>query len=192
MLCALILAVSVICLQLSQPAARAEDKEAVNKAVERGVAHLRKLQKPDGSWPHEQIGATALAGLTLIECGAPDDDPAVRKALDAVRKACPGMTHTYSLALAILFFDRVGLKEDVPHIESLSVRLMAGQNPNGGWSYNCPAVSPEEAHKLIALLKQRHEMVARPLPTSNKEEVSEREKKLGDKIRGQLETITKD
>ena len=188
----LILGIGILCFILSQPAAKAEDKEAVNKAVERGVAHLRKLQKADGSWPHEQIGATALAGLTLIECGAPDDDPAVRKALDAVRKACPGLTHTYSLALAILFFDRVGLKEDVPHIESLSVRLMAGQNPNGGWAYNCPAVSPEEAHKLIALLKQRHEMVAKPLATSNKDEAAERERKLGDKIRGQLETIAKD
>ena len=189
---ALIVGVGILCLHLSQPTARAENKEAVNKAVERGVARLRKLQKSDGTWPHEQIGATALAGLTLIECGAPHDDPAVRKALDAVRKACPGLTHTYSLALAILFFDRVGLREDVPHIESLSVRLMAGQNPNGGWSYNCPAVSAEEAHKLIALLKQSHEMSVRPLPTSNKEEAGERERKLGDKIRGQLETIAKD
>jgi hypothetical protein len=123
----LIVGIGVLCLHLCQPAVWAENKEAVNKAVEHGVAHLRKLQKPDGTWPHEQIGATALAGLTLIECGAADDDPAIRKALDAVRKACPGLTHTYSLALAVLFFDRVGLKEDVPHIESLSVRLMAGQ-----------------------------------------------------------------
>jgi hypothetical protein len=190
---AMVLVTAVACLHSGQSAARSEDKAAVNRAVERGTSYLRKLQKEDGTWPHDQIGATALAGLTLIECGAPDDDPAVTKALDAVRRACPTMTHTYSLACSILFLDRVGFKEDAVHIETLSVRLMAGQNPNGGWAYNCPAVAPEEAHKLIALLKQRHEMVARPLPTKKeKDEPSEQERRLTDRIRGQLETIAKD
>jgi hypothetical protein len=188
----MVVILAVACLHLGQSAARSEDKAAVNRAVERGVAHLRKLQKDDGTWPHDQIGATALAGLTLIECGVSDEDPAIRKALDAVRKACPGMTHTYSLACSILFLDRVGFKEDEQHIETMSVRLMAGQNPNGGWAYTCPAVAPEEAHKLIALLKQRHEMVARPLGNAKKDEPSEQERKLTDRIRGQLETIGKD
>src|SRR5947209_2212300 len=67
--------------------ARAVDTDAVNKAVERGVAGLRSMQREDGTWPHVNIGATALAGLTLLECGVKADDRAVQAAALAVRRS---------------------------------------------------------------------------------------------------------
>ena len=68
------------------------------------------LQGADGSWayPRYESGMTALAALTLLECKVRPDDPTIRKALAAVRRACPRMSETYALALTILFLDRLG------------------------------------------------------------------------------------
>ncbi len=136
------------------PGARAAEPGGVDRAVERGVACLKRLQGPDGTWPREQIGATALAGLTLLECGVPADDPAIRKAAEAVRRVAVDLTHTYSLALTLLFLDRLGDPADVPLIESIGVRLLAGQNAVGGWTYECPPVPPAEVIRLKDLLLQ--------------------------------------
>src|SRR5262245_31679153 len=65
--------------------APAADKEAVNKAIENGLKYLKSQQREDGAWASDQGGMTALAGLTLLECGVPADDAHVQKAAEAVR-----------------------------------------------------------------------------------------------------------
>src|SRR5437870_2419996 len=65
------------------PARAAVDKEAVNRAVESGARFLKGQQAGDGTWSHDQIGLTALAGLTLLECDVPTDDPAIQSAATA-------------------------------------------------------------------------------------------------------------
>jgi len=58
------------------------------------------------------MGPTALAGLTMLECGVNKEDPAVKRALAYVREAAaggtgtPGADQTYDISLAILFLDR--------------------------------------------------------------------------------------
>jgi hypothetical protein len=143
---------SVIVLGIAASHGRAVDPKAVEKAIDAGVKVLRDMQGPDGTWPHREIGATALAGLTLLECGAKTDDRAVLRAADTVRKASVSLTHNYSICLAILLFDRLGDAKDVPLIESLTARLLAGQTSTGGWNYQCPLVPDEEAHRLKTLL----------------------------------------
>ena len=144
---------------------RAAGPEGVDRAVERGVDSLKSLQQFDGTWPYEEIGATALAGLTLLECAVPADDPVIQKAADAVRLASVNLTHTYSLALSVLFLDRLGDPLDVSLIESMTVRLLAGQDANGGWTYSCPNLAQSEVRRLSNLLNQRRELVAgRELP----------------------------
>ncbi len=128
----------------------AVDEGAIEKAIERGVAGLRKMQRPDGTWPHDNIGATALAGVTLLECGAGADDKAVKAAAVAVRKQVPTLTSTYGLSLAILFLDRLDDPADTPLLESMTFRLLAGQ-VNGGWGYDCPNVPPGEVRRLTAI-----------------------------------------
>lgn len=139
---------------------RAVDQRIINAAVEKGVAALKQLQGPDGTWRHAKIGATALAGLTLLECNVPANDPAITKAANAVRQASVRLTHTYSIALAILFFDRLGDPADIPLIESLTVRLLAGQNFMGGWGYDCPPIGQAEVVRLTTILRQRNELRA--------------------------------
>ncbi len=143
------------------------------------------MQGGNGTWQHSEIGPTALAGLTLLECGAGADDKDVRRAADAVRPASLRATQTYSISLSILFLDRLGDSADVPLIESLVVRLLAGQDASGGWSYSCPAIGEGEVRRLQAWLDKHKERSGRrepPTPGAAKRTV----KDLPEEIQRQL------
>jgi hypothetical protein len=149
-------------------------KKHVNEAIDRGVVYLKKLQQEDGSWSRvegwQRVGATALAGWTLLECGEDPNSEAVRKAADAVRGASVSNRHTYTLSLAILFLDRLGDPDDAALIESMAVRLLAGQSRHGGWVYEVPAPPKEESERLraIVLLRPRQrELKKNPVPIKN-------------------------
>src|SRR5438105_4215804 len=88
----------------------ADHEAAIKQAIERGVAYLKSCQNRAGTWTnsHQHIGATALAALTLVECDVPADDPAIQSATAQIRAASPRLDHTYSLALNIMFLDRLG------------------------------------------------------------------------------------
>ena len=154
---------------LLAPAAPAADREAIQQAVDRGVAYLKSTQGGDGTWQCSEIGATALAGLALVESGVKPNDPAVQKAAKAVREASVSCTKTYSLSLAIMFLDLLGDPADAELIESMAVRLLAGQFPeSAGWSYDCPPPADAEVQRLQGALRNRNELVARPTPEAPK------------------------
>lgn len=151
--------------------AAAPPADPVARAVEQGVRYLRSLQQADGNWPYSagsqnQTGATALAGLTLLECDVPASDPQVQKAAKAVREVAPRLTATYGLALAIMFLDRLGDPADTPLIQAMAVRLLAGQNArSGGWTYDCPNVLTEtELRRLLDLPRPAARPDARTRP----------------------------
>jgi hypothetical protein len=151
------IALGLLLLAVPAPAAA----EPIQQAIDRGVAALKKEQGFNGIWNRWGIGSTALAGLTLLECGLPPNDPCVQKAADAVREASPSMAHTYTLSLIIMFLDRLGEPADTPLIQALGVRLLAGQNVAGGWTYNCPVPDETEQQRLRTLVLQRNKLVAR-------------------------------
>jgi hypothetical protein len=147
---------AMLALAVTTPPACAVDQEAIDRAIAKGVRALREMQTPDGAWPHMYIGATALAGLTLLECGADRQDKDVLRAADVVRRASIRLAHTYSISLSLLFLDRLGDPQDAPLIESLMERLLAGQDPaSGGWSYSCPQPGEAEIQKLQQKLDER-------------------------------------
>ena len=139
-------------------------QEAVNVAIEKGVQYIRSIQAPFGDWGdgRHDVGHTALAGLTLLECGADGNDPAVRKAAAFVREKLPQLNHTYQLSLAILFLDKLRDPQDSPMIRVLALRLIAGQTTKGGWNYTCPILSDNEAFQLITFLRNTS-----PIPLEN-------------------------
>jgi hypothetical protein len=79
----------------------------VNAAIDRGVAHLRTLQKDDGSFePYGgwEGGTTSLAAYTLLACGVPRDDPQCAKALALVTSKDPA--RNYELAVGLMAVER--------------------------------------------------------------------------------------
>src|SRR5262245_46309674 len=186
---------SLAVLALLSSGSRAADRSAINEAIEKGVQALRRMQDPnDGIWPYNQeqrnqgyiSGITALAAFTLLECGVKPDDPAIEKAAKVVRASSPGMTQTYSLSLAIMFLDRLNDSRDVALIESLTVRLLAGQGSDGGWTYSCPPIAVSEADRLSKLIQSRNELKGgRDLPKPGKKRFNE----LPPQIQRQLMSI---
>lgn len=137
--------------------ASAATPKEIDAAVKKGKEALRfqyqdktpaqVVEGPDG------IGPAALAGLALLESGVPADDAAVKVIAAAVRDAAFGEVRTYQLTLCLLFLDRLGETSDVPLIQMLGVRLLAGQNNRGGWTYTCTeATTPAEEARLRAAL----------------------------------------
>jgi len=152
------------------------DEDALRKAVERGVHYLKQNQADDGLWTRPAsgtIGASALAGLALLECGVKAEDAAIRKLAPALREGSLSLTDTYSISLCIMFFDRLGDQGDVPLIESLTVRLLAGQSADGGWTYQCPNINEAEANRLRNSIKQRK-------ANDEKKEASEKKRTVAD------------
>jgi hypothetical protein len=137
-------------------------------ATDRGVAYLRKRLNeggpfysdgnPDGS---AHTGAVALLGLTLLECDVSPNDPNVKKAAQQVRQRVPFLRHTYSIALAILFLDRLHSDpkgkpdpEDLRLVKTLSLRLIGSQNSKAGWDYDCRILGEWEEQNLLAALEE--------------------------------------
>jgi hypothetical protein len=155
---ALVLAVVAVPARAEPLPLPAADQARVDQAIERGVTFLKKAQGPQGSWAGARdkhfLGYAALPGLTLLECGVPATDPAVRRAAAFVRRAAPRNDATYEIALSILFLDRLGDPQDRPLIQALAVRLLAGQDVTGGWSYRCGSVSKKNQEEIVNLLRK--------------------------------------
>jgi hypothetical protein len=131
-----------------------EEQARVNKAIEAGVQWMKRHQRQDGSW-EPRPGLAALPALTLLECGVPNDDIRIQKALHFVRRTIPGLNQTYDLALCILFLDRLGDPADKKLIQTCALRLAAGQKTSGGWTYDCPILSNEQEDDLLTVMRSR-------------------------------------
>lgn len=162
-------AISLFLLALSPAPCNSAPPEAVNRAIDRGTAALKLILKGVAKEDPKvnlgargfpkigemQPGVAGLAVLTALECGIPADDPLIQRRLPALRKASITVTQTYSLAVLILLFDRLGDPDDLPFIYSMTLRLIAGQYYAGGWAYYCPPNTLAEIRRLTALLKER-------------------------------------
>jgi hypothetical protein len=145
-----------------------DEKAKINQAIDRGVDYLKKQQLADGSWPAPEgkhlIGYTVLPALTLLESGVPATDPGIKKVAAVVRKVVPlregplKVDGTYEIALCILFLDRLGDPADKKLIQTLALRLVAGQMPTGGWSYTCPLLTPAYSQDVLATLRALPEL----------------------------------
>jgi hypothetical protein len=129
------------------------EQQVVNEAIDRGVGYLKSHMPNTPMGNHRRSGAHSLFALTLLECGVPADDPALARLTRQIRTDAPRLSETYSLSLAILFFDRLGDPQDEPLIRRLAARLIAGQNAAGGWHYGCPALSENDSHLLLSYLE---------------------------------------
>jgi hypothetical protein len=144
----------------------------VDKAIKAGGDYLQKIEGPTGTWapkvddPHA-VAYAALPGLTLLECGVSPKEPAIKAAAAFVRTAAQGadssykLDYTYDLALTILFLDKLGEARDRALIQTLILRLVAGQTSTGGWSYRCPVLTRAQLETLLKMLRATPEQLAK-------------------------------
>ncbi|HLW64007.1 MAG TPA: HEAT repeat domain-containing protein [Gemmataceae bacterium] len=93
-------------------------------------------------------GAAALAGIAMMEAGVSPDDPTIVAIARVVREAIVDQAATYNLALDLIFLEKLDEPADLPLIQAAGIRLLAGQNANGAWTYSCPIPSQQEAEQL--------------------------------------------
>jgi len=168
-------------------------KGQIDHAIARGVAYLRKgpgkNPGPNGAWRQAGVlGPAALVSWTLLECGQPPTEPAIRKALTAIRQAAITETANYSISLDIFLFDKLADPEDIPLIESLGLRLLGSQTADGGWSYQSDAPSAAELKRLSDLVNARKG----PTMTVGKRPGQPRKfEQLSEEIQQQLKALAK-
>jgi len=152
-------ALGALLVALSAPVtAPAAPQKDIDRAIKGGADYFRAKYgranaPPPGPVANYGIGPTCLAGLALLEAGAPIDDPAVKNVTAQVRAAAYTQSATYQVALCLMYLDRFGDKNDVPLIQALAVRLLVGQTPTGGWTYQCCAEVPPADAKRLAEMK---------------------------------------
>lgn len=135
---------AVLVLAAAAAPAPAANQEQIDTAIARGAAYLKDHFKGGaGNGQNHGIGPAALAGIALLEARTPADDPTLKGIAAAVRDRAYGENQTYQAALSLIFLDRLEDKADVPLIQLLGVRLMAGQNGRGGWTYQCGQAGDE-------------------------------------------------
>lgn len=131
---------------------------AVNQAIERGVAYLRRQQGERGNWEeygNQPTGTTSLGVMALLNAGIPKSDPSVVKALEYIR-AAENPAATYATSLQIMAFalaepdrDRLLIRRNVKWLADNQV--LKG-NDVGGWSYVANPISADNSNTQFALL----------------------------------------
>lgn len=93
---------------------RPVSQEAINRAVDRGVAWILQQQRRDGSWGENDLSPdpnghrdarndlTAFLAYTLVKCKVPADHPALQRALRYLEQGRPSTTYAIATQLQLL------------------------------------------------------------------------------------------
>jgi hypothetical protein len=119
--------------------------QRVNLAIDQGLRYLRQDFQKDES--RVELG---LVGLTMLECGAAAADPIIAWIAGSLRRHQAQLRSTYSLSLAIMFFDRLGQAGDEVLMQMLAERLRQAQLPDGTWTY-LPSATQGDPRSPLAI-----------------------------------------
>lgn len=125
-------------------------RQALDTAIERGVAWLLEEQKPVGTWGSGKhaLGKTALAVFTLLHCGLAEgqDTKASKRLARAYRyvdKTGAGRSkrretdsRTYEASLLLMLLRARGRAADRDRMQRIATLLTKTQAPNGQWWYD--------------------------------------------------------
>lgn len=140
--------------------------QAVNAAIDRGAAWLRKAQAADGSFPEfpEFPGATtALGYCTLRVCGAARDDAAAKSAWASLRRDYRKKDlKTYTAAVYLMAIAEHGERipgaadehdvkltpDEAKWAEEIVRTLVEGQDQEGCWAYEADGVASRSGAQM--------------------------------------------
>jgi hypothetical protein len=143
----------------------APEDDSIQKAIKKGAGYLRTIHQPGPAYRGGSYGTgtAPLVGLALLESGVPETDPVMKNIAAYVREYALSQTATYNVSLTILFLDRLGDPADRATIQLLGVRLLAGQLPGGGWSYECGnALTAAEEARLKKVFHNENVLANKP------------------------------
>jgi hypothetical protein len=135
----------------------------INEAIDKGIVYVKKFSD-DGDRGSKRPATWSLRGWALLEAGVPADDPVIKSQADYVRQEVASMDKVYDVALALLFLDKLADPGDEPLIESLAVRLIAGQSNRGGWTYHLGTPKDEERARLKKVVEEADKIRKEGLP----------------------------
>ena len=145
--------------------ARADDDRGsitaaqVRAAIDKGVAYLKREQKPNGAWdeyPNNPGGETALCTLALLNAGVPVDDDQMKRALDYVRSLTPDQTYVIALQTMVLCMadpkkDLLTIRRNVQSLEEWQITDPASGR-KGAWSYGPGRPGGDNSNSQFAML----------------------------------------
>ena len=129
----------------------------INEAIDKGVVFLKK-DADNVELGNKRPATWALRAWALLETGTPNNDGIVKKSAGYIRQELPEMNRVYDLALSLIFLDKLGDPADVPLIESLGVRLLAGQGNRGGWTYFVDMPNQGERTRLTQMVAEMEKL----------------------------------
>ncbi|MHC4732806.1 MAG: hypothetical protein ACYS6Z_19745, partial [Planctomycetota bacterium] len=136
--------------------ADAELQARINRAIDRGVAYLKKIQEKQGCWRYSRDsgtgGLTALAVYALAASRVTSDDPTIVKGIAWTEKHRQpfqegGGCGTYSASLLILALTRIDPKAHKQRIDILAERIWRSQLPSDMWTYSLRAQRRTQSKK---------------------------------------------
>lgn len=141
---------AVVCLPSLAPAQ--VDGKRVQRAIDRGVHYLRRIQLADGRWPERYYagGESALATFALLVAGQSPDAPNMRAALEQVRKT-PN-EHVYVVAIKILALTKADPTKYALEIRDAARWLARAQVEAGLWGYGMGGQRWDHSNSQYALL----------------------------------------
>jgi hypothetical protein len=124
-------------------ASQGPSPEAVNAAIERGVAYLLRSQNRDGSWgvdlnarneAHMDLrdGSCSLALYTLLKCGLTPDQPAIQRAVAFLTQDVPH--HTYSAGIQLHALGALHDPSQKKRLQQL-LGILLDLQESSGWDY---------------------------------------------------------
>ena len=147
----------LICFSLALGVSFAQQPDALEMRVSRGLAFLKSMQEPNGSWRlsnEESSGMTGLAVMAFLSAGhIPGEGPygdVVEKGIRYVLKCQqpsgllgpPGAYEMYQHGICTLMLAEAAGMADTKLSEEIRRKLEKGvalilkaQNPEGGWRY---------------------------------------------------------
>ena len=116
-------------------------EQAVLKSIVSGQKALIAQQGANGAWnsANHVVGTTALATLSMLNCGMSPDDEPVRKATEYLR-SINEPDGTYEVSLLLMVYAAAKDRDDKRRMRSLVTRLETSQKTFGAmkgcWSYS--------------------------------------------------------
>jgi hypothetical protein len=138
------------------PQVRAElDPREVSAAIDRAIGYLKRVQRPDGTWPDfaaNEGGVTSLCTLALLNAGVKPEDEAIQRALDSLINLPPKWT--YAASLQTMVFCAAAPQRLAPQILKNvrwleATQIKQGAN-RGAWSY--PRAGGDNSNTQFAML----------------------------------------